>query len=137
MRGWMTCLLVTVEALVVVVVAVEGAETVPSRLDTVANPEEEGFSLMVPVSLLMQDAPEDPSLPLTTPAPVKRAGRRFRTASSSMNEYQMCRPSRREMLALLLALHEVRQGRNTGTLVRLCNTHTRPASLDTNIRFMG
>ncbi|XP_063878111.1 uncharacterized protein LOC135110074 isoform X2 [Scylla paramamosain] len=134
MRGWMTCLLLMMMALVVVMV--EGVETVPSRFDTFGTPDEEGPRLMVPLSLLMQDAPEDPSLPLAALTPAKRAGRRFRTASS-MSEYQVCRPSRREMLALLVALHEVRQGRNTGALVRLCNTHTRPASLDANIRFMG
>ncbi|KAK8376457.1 hypothetical protein O3P69_009838 [Scylla paramamosain] len=71
-----------------VVVMVEGVETVPSRFDTFGTPDEEGPRLMVPLSLLMQDAPEDPSLPLAALTPAKRAGRRFRTASRSGGEYR-------------------------------------------------
>lgn len=55
----------------------------------------------------------------------------------SMEEYRVCNPSRHEVLRLLWALHEARQGRNMNKIIQLCNRVTSASDIDTNIRFLG
>nr|XP_045620137.1 uncharacterized protein LOC123771592 [Procambarus clarkii] len=86
--------------------------------------------LVIPLSTLV-GAP-----PTVRPGNEKRAVRRFRTTSSS-EVYQVCTPSRHEVILLLVALHEARQGRNMNKIIRLCNRQTNAADIDTNIRFLG
>ncbi|XP_076048602.1 uncharacterized protein LOC143029672 [Oratosquilla oratoria] len=107
-----------------------------------------GFDhLVVPVSTLLGH-PSDFALPggaVLTPvlpeeasetAPVdKRAFRRFRTTTSS--EYQMCNPSRGEVIKFLLALQEAKKGQNYNRLIQLCNRKSSAGAIDTNIRFLG
>ncbi|XP_076048603.1 uncharacterized protein LOC143029673 [Oratosquilla oratoria] len=99
--------------------------------------------LVVPVSTLLGH-PSDFDLPggaVLTPilpeeAPVdKRAFRRFRTTTSS--EYQMCNPSRGEVIKFLLALQEAKKGQNYNRLIQLCNRKSSAGAIDTNIRFLG
>ncbi|KAK8738946.1 hypothetical protein OTU49_003755 [Cherax quadricarinatus] len=66
----------------------------------------------------------------------KRSARRFRTTSRK-EAYQVCTPSRHEVIRLLVALHEARQGRNMNKIIHLCNRQTNAADVDTNIRFLG
>ncbi|XP_050712657.1 uncharacterized protein LOC126996327 [Eriocheir sinensis] len=140
MRGAVTCLLVVL--IVVLSGGTGGVEAAPSTPYYTLDTQGDAPRLLLPLSLLLredaQDLLSDPQPPPVAPQPDKRAGRRFRTGSSrDVEEYQVCRPSRREVVALLLALHEVRQGRNPDAMVSLCNILAHPASLDTNIRFLG
>ncbi|XP_037785341.1 uncharacterized protein LOC119581092 [Penaeus monodon] len=96
--------------------------------------------LLIPVSTLVGIPPSEDQLPsgvaLSPSGISKRSPRRFRT-SSSTDEYHVCTPSRHEVIRLLLALHEARQGRNMDRIIQLCNRHSNAAGIDTNIRFLG
>ncbi|XP_047476151.1 uncharacterized protein LOC125029990 [Penaeus chinensis] len=96
--------------------------------------------LLIPVSTLVGIPPSEDQLPsgvtLSPSGFSKRSPRRFRT-SSSADEYHVCTPSRHEVIRLLLALHEARQGRNMDRIIQLCNRHSNAAGIDTNIRFLG
>ncbi|CAL4144259.1 unnamed protein product [Meganyctiphanes norvegica] len=99
--------------------------------------------LLIPVSVLLGVPPAEGALHGAILVPSHPAGKsslnkrsRFRTAGST-EEYQVCTPNRHEVLKLLVALHEARQGRNMDKLIELCNRSSNAAMVDTNIRFLG
>ncbi|KAG7154488.1 hypothetical protein Hamer_G018239 [Homarus americanus] len=104
--------------LVNVVVSLVATLAAPNTHDHSPTFLDELDQLVIPVSALMGTPPVDDPPPATSlllrPASSydKRSGRRFSTTSRE-EVYQVCSPSRHEVIRLLVALHEARQGHNT------------------------